>query len=119
MCSCEYGTEPVGCIQCKEYFDWLKNCSSSFSRMALLHEVGSPLQYKDMHICNKPTEIKVYNKVNVEVANEDNVMQHYVPDKVSVYSPFVKDSSVLGTSKLVKTRHLKNQNYVQVGTVQQ
>jgi hypothetical protein len=74
--------------------------------MALRHGVGSPLQDKDIHICNKPNEIKVCSKVNVEVANEDNVMQHYVPDKVSVYSPYVKDSSMLDISNLVKTRHL-------------
>jgi hypothetical protein len=30
------------------------------------------MQDKDMHICNNPTENKVSNKVNVEVANEDN-----------------------------------------------
>jgi hypothetical protein len=56
VCSCEHGTEPVGCTQCKEYFDWLKNCSSSFSRMALLHGVGSLLEDKDMYTCNKPDE---------------------------------------------------------------
>lgn len=73
--------------------------------MALLHGLGSPFQDKDMHICNKPTEIKVCSKVNVEVANEDNVMQRYVPDEVSVYSPCVKDSSTLGISNVVETSY--------------
>jgi hypothetical protein len=58
--------------------------------MALLHGVGSPLQGKDKHICNKPTENKVCSKV--EVANEENMMQHYIPDDVSAYSTYVKDS---------------------------
>ena len=51
-------------------------------------------------------EIKVCSKVNVQVANEDNMMQHYIPDVMSVYSPCVKDSSMLGLSNLVKTGHL-------------
>jgi LytS/YehU family sensor histidine kinase len=69
--------------------------------MALLYGVGS-LHNKDMHICNKPNGSC---KVNVEVANGDNMMQHHVSDKVSVYSPYVKDSSMLGLSNLFKTRH--------------
>jgi hypothetical protein len=74
--------------------------------MVVLHGVGSTLQDKDMHICNKPNEIKVCSKVNVEAANEDNMTQHYVPDEVSAYSPGVKDSTVLGLSNLVQTRNL-------------
>jgi hypothetical protein len=67
VCSCEHGTEPVGCIQCNEYFDWLKNCSSSFSRMAVLHEVGSKLLDKDMHVCNKPNEIRSAAKLMLKL----------------------------------------------------
>jgi len=63
VCFCEPGTELAGCIQCKEYFDWLKNCSSSFSRMALLHGVGSPLEDNDMHICNRPMKLSLAAKL--------------------------------------------------------
>lgn len=39
-----HGTEPIGCIQCKEFLDQLQDYSISFSRMALLHGFGSPSQ---------------------------------------------------------------------------
>jgi hypothetical protein len=47
--------------------------------MALLHAVGSALQHKTRIFVTSPLKVKVCSKVNVAVANEGNMMTHYVP----------------------------------------